>query len=47
MIQDMKPQEIDELLSDAPFGRLALADGEEPYIVPLSYAYVNKTIYFH
>lgn len=47
MIHDMKPQEIDELLSNAPFGRLALADGEEPYIVPLSYVYANKTIYFH
>ncbi len=47
MIQDMKPQEIDELLSDAPFGRLALADGEVPCIVPLSYVYANKTIYFH
>lgn len=47
MIQDMKPQEIDELLFDAPFGRLALADGEEPYIVPLSYVFANKAMYFH
>lgn len=47
MIHDMKPHEINELLSRAPFGRLALADCEDPYIVPLSFVYVNKTIYFH
>jgi nitroimidazol reductase NimA-like FMN-containing flavoprotein (pyridoxamine 5'-phosphate oxidase superfamily) len=47
MIQDMGLQESDKLLSGAPFGRLALADGEEPYIVPLSYVFANKTIYFH
>jgi len=47
MIQDMSSREIDELLSKAPFGRLALAEGQEPYIVPLSYVYTNKAIYFH
>lgn len=47
MIEDMRPQEIDELLSKAPFGRLALAEREDPYIIPLSYVYVNKAIYFH
>ncbi len=47
MIQNMSPHEIDKLLSKASVGRLALAESKEPYIVPLSYVYVNKTIYFH
>ncbi len=47
MILDLEPQEIDELLSRAPFGRLALANCDDPYIVPLSYVYVKKAVYFH
>ncbi len=44
-IEDKK--EIEEILERAPVGRLGLADGEEPYVVPLNFVYADDCIYFH
>ena len=44
-IEDTK--EIEEILERAPVGRLGLADGEEPYVVPLNFVYDDGRIYFH
>ena len=45
LIEDTK--EIEEILERAQVGRLGLADGEEPYVVPLNFIYDNGHIYFH
>lgn len=39
--------EIDEIISKSQVFRLAMADGEKPYIVPLCLGYDGKNIYFH
>lgn len=39
--------EIDEILSKSKVFRLAMADGDMPYIVPLCLGYDGKNIYFH
>jgi nitroimidazol reductase NimA-like FMN-containing flavoprotein (pyridoxamine 5'-phosphate oxidase superfamily) len=39
--------EMEAILSEAQVCRLALADGGEPYIVPLCFAYADNTIWFH
>jgi uncharacterized protein len=39
IIEDMTQQEIKELLSRATIGRLACAKDNQPYIVPMSFAY--------
>lgn len=44
-IQD--PREIEEILRAGKVCRLALADGGEPYVVPLNYGYRERTLYFH
>ena len=44
-IEDEK--EIEEILARATVGRLGLADGGEPYVVPLNFVYGNGCIYFH
>jgi nitroimidazol reductase NimA-like FMN-containing flavoprotein (pyridoxamine 5'-phosphate oxidase superfamily) len=38
---------IHELLSTAEICRLAMVDGEEPYIVPLNYGYRDNALYAH
>jgi nitroimidazol reductase NimA-like FMN-containing flavoprotein (pyridoxamine 5'-phosphate oxidase superfamily) len=40
-------KEIEELLARATVGRLGLADGGEPYVVPLNFVYGKGRIYFH
>jgi nitroimidazol reductase NimA-like FMN-containing flavoprotein (pyridoxamine 5'-phosphate oxidase superfamily) len=44
-IEDEK--EIEGILARAAVGRLGLADGGEPYVVPLNFVYGNGCIYFH
>ena len=44
-IEDEK--EIEEILARAAVGRLGLADGGEPYVVPLNFVYGSGCIYFH
>ena len=39
--------EIESILNDAPVCRIGLADGGEPYIVPVCFGYMNGTIYLH
>jgi nitroimidazol reductase NimA-like FMN-containing flavoprotein (pyridoxamine 5'-phosphate oxidase superfamily) len=39
--------EIESILNDAAVCRIGLADGDEPYIVPVCFGYMDNTIYFH
>jgi len=39
--------EMEELLGKAEVGRLALCDGELPYVIPLNFVYYDKMIIFH
>jgi len=39
--------EIDAILHRAPICRLALADGNVPYVVPLNFGYDGKCLYIH
>jgi nitroimidazol reductase NimA-like FMN-containing flavoprotein (pyridoxamine 5'-phosphate oxidase superfamily) len=48
----MKPRELSKdecsiLLSSARYGRLGLAGGNLPYVVPMSYVYHGNVIYLH
>lgn len=44
-INDLKT--IQKILKEAKICRIALVDGNEPYIVPMSYGYKNNALYFH
>jgi nitroimidazol reductase NimA-like FMN-containing flavoprotein (pyridoxamine 5'-phosphate oxidase superfamily) len=39
--------EIVEILLKAKFMRIALTDGDTPYVVPITFGYKNNVIYFH
>ena len=39
--------EIESILNNAAICRIGLADGGEPYIIPVCFGYRDKTIYFH
>jgi nitroimidazol reductase NimA-like FMN-containing flavoprotein (pyridoxamine 5'-phosphate oxidase superfamily) len=39
--------EIEEIIAAAAVCRLAMVDGDKPYIVPLCFGYENRTLYFH
>ena len=43
----LKVSAIEEIIKKALICRLGLSDGENPYIVPLSFGYKDKTLYFH
>lgn len=47
MIAKLNPEQIDNLLREEVIGRIACADGEFVYIVPVSYAYDGRAIYVH
>lgn len=38
---------IEAIINSSLVCRLSLSDGEQPYIVPLSFGYQDKTLYFH
>ncbi|MDC7125441.1 MAG: pyridoxamine 5'-phosphate oxidase family protein [Spirochaetales bacterium] len=38
---------IDEILLNNTICRLALLDGERPYVIPMDYGYNNQTFYLH
>jgi hypothetical protein len=38
---------IQDILSKSEICRIALTDGESPYIVPLNYGFFENTFYFH
>jgi|WetSurMetagenome_2_1015567.scaffolds.fasta_scaffold29659_4 uncharacterized protein len=41
------PEVIEEILNHSQVCRIALHDGEYPYIVPFNYGYQNRVLYFH
>ena len=43
----LKVPAIEVIIKKALICRLGLSDGEKPYIVPLSFGYKDKTLYFH
>lgn len=46
--REIKDREtIDRILHAAPVCRLALCDGDRPYVIPMSYGYDGKSLYFH
>lgn len=47
MIAKLNPEQIDQLLREEIIGRIACADGDFVYIVPVSYAYDGRAIYVH
>lgn len=47
MIAKLTTEQIDSLLREEIIGRIACADGDYVYIVPVSYAYDGRAIYVH
>jgi nitroimidazol reductase NimA-like FMN-containing flavoprotein (pyridoxamine 5'-phosphate oxidase superfamily) len=41
------PSEIAKILSDAQVGRIGLSMKEQPYVVPVNFAFDRERIYFH
>lgn len=41
------PVKIEKIINQAVVCRLGLLDGDVPYIVPLSFGYMDNTLYFH
>ena len=41
------PDAVDALLLAARTGFLGLADGDDPYVVPLNFVWIQSTVYFH
>jgi nitroimidazol reductase NimA-like FMN-containing flavoprotein (pyridoxamine 5'-phosphate oxidase superfamily) len=39
--------EIESIIQQSVVCRLAFSDGQNPYIVPLCFGYINDTLYFH
>jgi len=46
-ILELKRNDMEELVSRNKFGRLGLSVNDEPYVVPVSYAYHEGRIYIH
>lgn len=46
-IEEMPREEIDRMLTAAPYGRLGLAFENEAYVVPVSHYYDGHSIRFH
>jgi len=40
-------EELQYILKKGRVCRLAMVDGQKPYLVPLSYGYAGETLYFH
>jgi nitroimidazol reductase NimA-like FMN-containing flavoprotein (pyridoxamine 5'-phosphate oxidase superfamily) len=45
MLGELNKTQINSILSSQVLGRLACTDGKAPYIVPITYTYVNDYIY--
>jgi uncharacterized protein len=45
-VEDMAPAEMQALLKRESFGHLGCARDDRPYVVPMSYAYDGKELYF-
>src|SRR4051794_38900854 len=46
-IEEMDAQEIHELLVSTSFGHLGCSKHDEPYVVPINFAYVDPHIYIY
>ncbi len=44
-IEDKK--EIEKILEESPVCRLAMVDGDKPYIVPMNFGYRDGILFFH
>jgi nitroimidazol reductase NimA-like FMN-containing flavoprotein (pyridoxamine 5'-phosphate oxidase superfamily) len=44
---DMTKEEIEAFLNAAKVGRLAMADSNQPYVIPLLFAYRDGRLFFH
>jgi uncharacterized protein len=47
MFGTLSNQEINQVLSDQLLGRIGLSDSHNTYIIPISYAFIDNTIYCH
>jgi uncharacterized protein len=47
MFGTLSNQEINQVLTDHIFGRIGFSDGDNSFIIPISYAFHNNTIYCH
>jgi hypothetical protein len=43
---ELDRETVDELLEEAGYGILALAAGDEPYSIPVSFGYDDEAVYF-
>ncbi|HPC86005.1 MAG TPA: pyridoxamine 5'-phosphate oxidase family protein [Smithellaceae bacterium] len=41
------PRQIDAILQSAPVCRIAMSDGDQPYVVPVNFAVLDSHLYFH
>ena len=41
------PAVIDEIMEKATVCHIAMCDGDEPYVVPMSFGYADRTVYLH
>jgi nitroimidazol reductase NimA-like FMN-containing flavoprotein (pyridoxamine 5'-phosphate oxidase superfamily) len=46
-VRELDNQEIEDMLTRLNYGHLACADGNEPYVVPIHYAYDSPYIYIY
>ncbi len=46
-VEEMTCEEIDQFLTCARVGRLAMTVAGKPYVVPVGYAYADGKIFFH
>jgi len=43
----VETKRIENIITKATVCRLGLADGNQPYVIPLSFGYHDNTLYFH
>ena len=46
-IRDLSEPEAEQLMAEMAYGHLGCADGEQPYVVPINYAFSRPHIYFY
>lgn len=46
MGEPMARDDVDQLLHEAGYGVLSMADGDEPYSIPVSFSYDDGVVYF-
>ncbi len=43
----LETEKIEGIIARAKVCRLGLSDGNQPYVIPMSFGYHDKTLYFH